>query len=89
MMNEIVAQAKNKKNFTVVSDDRKIQYAVRAQGAKILSVKDFLIQGEDRKGTSASQDRISQESDPKRISKELEYKITSEMQNVWLKKNKD
>ena len=83
---KIVAQAKNKKSMIVVTDDRDIQYAVRALGAKTSGVKAFLLQGngpgQSRPGKDSS--AVSE----KVISKRDESKITSEMKEIWLKPGK-
>ena len=81
----VVAKAPNKKIFIVVTDDREIKYYVRALGAKVLSVKEFLEKTElpDQK-KSQKATHVSEK--PKNISKTLEYEITSEFQKIWLNK---
>ncbi len=76
---KIVAQMQNTKNVVVVSDDRDIQYAVRALGAKVSSVQAFL----DKIKVSGKDGRLSRKE--KRISKSDEAKITSEFGKIWLK----
>ena len=78
---KIVTEARNRKNITVVTDDRDIQYAVRALGAKASSVKAFLSRGK------ASTKKKGSGEPAKYISKVDETKITSEMQKIWLKPN--
>jgi predicted RNA-binding protein with PIN domain len=87
----IVAQAKNKKNIIVVTDDRDIQYAVRALGAQVIGVEDFLSKGKlpGKKGSSVSKGLKRKVRDPsaseKYISKTVESKITAELGKIWLK----
>ena len=72
----MVEETAHKKNIVVVTDDRSLQYAVRALGAKISGVKIFLGQG-----SSTSITRIES---GKNISKTLEHTITSEFTEIWL-----
>ena len=83
----IVAHAQNKKNIIVVTDDREIQYAVRAHAAEVCCVKDFLSrlqlggnEGKQRKTTKDNQQSV------KNISKTLEFEINEELKKIWLKK---
>jgi len=80
---KIVAQAGNKKNIIVVTDDRDVQYAVRALGAKVCGVKDFLGRGK----SPGSKQRADGPADrpEKYISQCDESNITSEMRKIWLK----
>jgi predicted RNA-binding protein with PIN domain len=80
---KIVAQASNKKNITVVTDDRAVQYAIRALGAKASGVKAFLSQGKNSGPQNPGTDGAP--SSEKYISKRDEAEITSEMQKIWLK----
>ena len=80
---KIVAQAKNKKNMIVVTDDRDVQYAIRALGATACGVKEFLGQGKGA-GTPGP-GAMSSDLSEKTISKGDESKITSEMKEIWLK----
>ena len=87
----IVAEAKNTKNIVVVTNDRDIQYAVGALGAKATSVSEFLSKGKSagkrkpiaKKNTKQAK-KVSSESE-KYISKADESKITSELGTIWLK----
>lgn len=82
----IVAQAKNKKSIVVVTDDRDVQYAIRALGATACGVKAFLRQGN---GPGQSKPgKMSSSLSEKMISKRDESKITSEMKEIWLKPGK-
>ena len=87
----IVAEAKNTKNIVIVTDDRDIQYAVGALGAKAISVSQFLSKGQStgkrkpaaQKNTKQAK-KVSSELE-KYISKTDESKITSELGKIWLK----
>ncbi|MBN1870216.1 MAG: NYN domain-containing protein [Candidatus Omnitrophica bacterium] len=96
---EIVAHTKNVKNVIVVSDDRDIQYAVRALGAKISTAQEFLgrakvslkdgpigpkSSGKNKKGSGFGH----QEESVKHISKVEEARITSELGKIWLSPGK-
>ena len=83
---KIVAQAKNKKNIIVVSDDRDVQYATRALGAKAISVMAFLRQGKSQKQNRTLKDQAVPLE--KHISECDESRITSEMTKIWLKPGK-
>lgn len=76
----MVQQSGNSRNLIVVTDDRGIQYAVRAAGAKLSSVKDFLLKmrGETPKGTASSSAKV--------INQKVADKINEELKAVWLKK---
>lgn len=77
----MVEEAAYRKNVVVVTDDRALQYAVRALGAKVSGVQAFLGQG------SASAP-VRQPESGKNISKTLEHKITSEFTRIWVEKKK-
>ena len=99
----IVAQAQNAKNMIVVSDDRDVQYAVRALGAKVSGARMFL----DQAKSSGKQDRAARKSfgkakrgpakkgpmeAQKYIPESEKSKITSEFGKIWLspgRKRKD
>ena len=83
---KIVSGAAHKKNIIVVTDDRDIQYAVRAMGAKIMSVEEFLTKskaaGQPRPGAATA---ARGKETGKHISKTVEFKITSEFEKIWLR----
>jgi predicted RNA-binding protein with PIN domain len=90
---QIVEDAANKKNIVVVTNDRGIQYAVRVNGAKVVSVQDFLAKARKMIGSPESARSInnkqpkSKESS-KYITQIQAIKITTEFEKIWLKKNK-
>lgn len=83
VIKEMVRSALNKKTIIVVSDDNELCYCVRAQGAKICSVSEFLLK-------LHSKERIVQRSNgddaPNRkyIPKTLETRINEELKKIWL-----
>jgi predicted RNA-binding protein with PIN domain len=84
---KIVAQVKNAKDIVVVSDDRDIQYAVRALGAKVSRVRDFLNKGKTlgRNGLAQRDSGYGHSLDQgKYISQHDESMITSEFSQLWL-----
>jgi len=87
---ELVAMAGNAKNIVVVSDDRDIQYAVRALGAKSSSVQAFLKKGNTERGKGRTLKKAVTNRNEKYITKCDESKINAEMGKIWLKSdNKD
>ena len=73
-----VDESQNSKNMIVVTDDRSVQYAVRALGAKVMSVKDFLSKIKTVKSKATKETKY--------ISKSVEWGITAELERLWLKK---
>lgn len=86
---EIVERSSQKKSIVVVTNDRAIQYAVRALGAQVNSVEEFLSRMRPFQGKVKAK-RIDQreKASAKNISTTLEFKITAELANIWLKKSK-
>lgn len=78
---QLVEEAVHKKNIVVVTDDRSLQYAVRASGAKVSGVRAFLGQVKAAAGMAGPAKRPET---GKHISNTLEHKITSEMTKIWL-----
>ena len=79
-----INRAQNTKQWIVVTNDRDIQYAVRALGAKVMSVQQFLSRlsksdGRKIKGASSSQ---------RRLARKAKEKIKQELENKWLKPKK-
>ncbi|MCK5580228.1 MAG: NYN domain-containing protein [Candidatus Omnitrophica bacterium] len=73
----------NKKSVVVVTEDREIQYYVRASGAKVLGVYEFLDKAGEKGFPAAGKKGFSQEH--KNVSKNVEAKINAEMEKIWLK----
>ncbi len=89
LIKRLVEEADHKKNIIVVTDDRAIQYAVRASGAKVLAVKEFFAKTTSLKSQSRQKSSSIDQSKPKNISKTVESEINSELTKIWLnKKNK-
>lgn len=86
----MVTQADNKKCLVVVSNDKDIQYYVRSQGAKVMSVQEFLNKMSPfRLRNLPVNSRGGKENDSKEISHTLQYEITSEFKKIWLKRDTD
>ena len=83
----MITISNRKKQIVVVTDDKELRFSVRALGAGVLGVKEFLskIKRPQTSG-SASKTKNNSEEDEKHISKTLEYKITSEFERIWLNK---
>ena len=97
LIRKTIAQAKNTKEFVVVSDDRDIQYAVRALGAKTAGSKAFLnkarifSRGHDRdirRGSGKKSAKSRSGDQGKYIPKTDEMRITSEFQKIWVDREK-
>jgi len=84
----LVDDAENRKSLIVVTNDRPLQYAVRALGAKVLSVRDFVAQGDPKLLPKRSGKQVKEKETPKNISHTMEHEINSEMESIWLKKKK-
>ena len=70
-----VRGAKNKKQIVVVSDDRAIASSVKALGANVLKVAEFIKMKKKKKIPSDER---------KSIGDVLEREITEELRNIWL-----
>ena len=85
----LVEDSRFKKNIVVVSDDKEIKFAVRPLGATVLSVKEFWAKFRPRSTSakfSSKMIKVRAKEEEKSISKSLEYKITSELEKIWLDK---
>ena len=83
----LIENSKRKKEIVVVTDDRELALSVRLLGASALPVKDFLLKV--KRGNPADEPLKAgqhKREDEKKISKTLEYKITDELEKIWLKK---
>ena len=81
----MVADSKQKKNIVVVTNDRDIRFFVRAQGAQVVSVQDFIKKMRADFLRKRSNPSSPSGEDSKQISKTLEFKITSELEEIWVK----
>jgi len=82
----IVLKSTLKKNIVVVTNDKDIKFSVRAQGARVMSVDEFMykiIPGQIDQRKQAKHSRPERE-DVKHIPQTLEYKITAEFEKIWL-----
>ena len=86
LIKKIVEQYPFKKNLVVVSNDKDIKLYVRALGAGVLSVKEFL--GSDLKKSKGSSKGQSQPATGKHISLTDQARITKEMEGIWIKSKK-
>ncbi len=86
---KIVSLAANKKNIKVVTDDRDIQYAVKALGAQVVPVAQFLkkMQPVQQKNATTNKNRKHKEIS-KNMPKNIEMQITSELKDIWVNKDK-
>ena len=83
----IVKGAPNKRNIVVVTDDKELRFSIRALGARLQSVKDFLAKLDIYPGQEKKKKAIIRE-DKKKIPLSLEYKITQELESIWLVKGR-
>lgn len=83
----LVEDHPNRKNITVVTDDKGIRYYVRSLGAKVLGVEEFMPKVPGTR--PASREQSARRKDAKNISLTLEHKINTELGDLWLKKKKD
>ncbi len=85
-----VVRADNKKRIVVVTNDKDIRCAVRALGAKVLSVKEFLASSQEEKRKVRKIKKEAMDPGPaKIISKQTEYKINQELADIWIKKKRN
>lgn len=79
---ELIDRAGAPKSCVVVTNDREIQYYVRAAGAQVLAVEDFA----GRLKPECERVRTVAAHEEKQISKVVELKITDELSGIWLKR---
>ena len=79
---ELVQQAKHVRQVIVVTDDRALQYSVRAAGARVLTVGEFLarLRGGGKQASPSRGKNLTQ-GEMERINRELEER--------WLKPDTD
>ncbi len=76
---QIVDEDEQRKSIIVVTDDKGIQYHVRAAGAKVMGVGTFLDKTKSHQGRPCGNDE-------KKITKSFEHKINTEFEDKWLRK---
>ena len=82
---EMVESADLRKNIVVVTDDKAIRFYVRKLGAQFFSVEQFF--GKGRRGGGIPGDEVKKQStEKKEIPHGLEQQITSELEDIWLKR---
>jgi len=76
---KMVAASSRRADIVVVTDDRDLSLSVRAMGARVSGVKDFLLKSDSVK-------KRSQESEDESLDPLERQRINQEMENIWLKK---
>jgi len=76
---EIIRKVKNRARLVLVSDDRHLRLDVRAMGARIISVDEFLNQGRRK---------LPNREEGKEIPFDVEYKVNLELRKLWLRPKK-
>ncbi len=80
---EFVRSFKHKKQLIVVTDDKELKFSIRALGARVSCVKDFL----DKCSVSTEKKNKRKKRDPsdrKYISKSAEHEINEELKKIWI-----
>lgn len=83
----LVGHLANKKNIVVVTNDKQIQYYIRAVGAKICSVQDFLKKANLSKDEGKTEKKKAHlKPNIKEIPHSTVQKINLELKKLWLDK---
>lgn len=82
----MVEQYPHKKDVVVVSNDREITLYVRALGASVLSVKEFLGTAPKKTRALSGQERAAESSAQKYVPLSEQAKINKELEHLWIKK---
>ncbi|VAX37637.1 hypothetical protein MNBD_UNCLBAC01-1646 [hydrothermal vent metagenome] len=82
----MVAALDNAKSTLVVTNDKEIQCAVNLSGAKAISVQAFLSQGRPTRQKVTRRSASSHKAPVKKMARNVETKITEEMEKIWLNK---
>lgn len=85
---EFVGKTDNPRQVVVVTNDRDIQFHVKALGAAVWSVAEFMRKMVVPVSSGEMTPAGKRTGDSKTIDKTLEYKITQELEKVWLEKRK-
>ena len=90
LIKTLVADAPTPRHFVVVTDDREIQYHVRAHGAAVWTVQEFMNKMGAKRTVQAPSEipGTLNVSSGKTISKVLEEQINTELEKIWLEKRK-
>ena len=84
---KLITETNRKKQTIVVTDDKELRFSIRALGASVLSVKDFLSKAKRPDRIFPRQNKQKDRRDEvKNISKTLEFKINKEFEKIWLDK---
>jgi len=85
---DLVDKTKNRKNTVVVTNDKDVRFYVRALGAQVCQVKEFL--DKSRWSASSAKGKKKREAlidiGKKKLSGSLAAKINSELKDIWLRK---
>lgn len=77
-----VDEARNKKEIVVVTDDKQLLLYVRALGAGVMAVDEFIKKADSRTGSAKSHGKPSQK--PKIITSSFEHAVNQEFEKIWL-----
>lgn len=81
---EIVENSSNPKEIIVVTDDKEIRFTVKAKGAQVLSVEEFIFPKDSSLG---QKEKKSLESSKPELSYQKMYQINRELRKYWLKES--
>lgn len=79
-----VEEAHNKKEIVVVTDDKQLMLYVRALGAGVMTVGDFLKKADGAVRMTKDHGKSSQK--PKVITPSFEHAVNQEFEKIWLNK---
>lgn len=81
-----VEQAQNKKEIVVVTDDKQLMLYVRALGAGVMAVREFIDSSGNSVRVVRNSGKVTQK--PKVIAPSFEHAVNQEFEKIWLKKPK-
>ena len=84
----LILKAANRKNFIVVTNDNGIVFAVRALGASIITVQEFLAKIRSPQSQKPAPSFSRERETMKRVSSVAASNINSELSAIWLKRKK-
>jgi predicted RNA-binding protein with PIN domain len=85
LIKKIVEQYPSKKSIVVVSNDKDITLYVRALGASVLSVKEFIGTAAKKSRPLSNEQKSSQAASSKYVSLTDQAKINKELEQIWIK----